>query len=194
MSRRGSHEDQGPVESPHKPEVERNKSVTTSATLVEPLQISGEPEDMRAPGLGMDTTTSPQPPSHATQKNKHKKQEQRCRFSLSTQSQEEPQLLMSTQLESQAHDETLDQKLQEGSGWEQLQRLQQLLIYDALPSFEDVKDFELPWLASSKAKTGPEPWADRNKMIEFFSKRWVEARMSSGGRGLDAAVVYCSPP
>ncbi|KAG9065298.1 hypothetical protein KI688_002622 [Linnemannia hyalina] len=194
VSCQGSHDDQGPAESKQKPEVERNKSATTSAALVASLQIPGEPKNKRATGPGMGTATSPQPPSHASQKNKHKKQEQRRSFSLSTQSQEKSQSLTPTQMESQAHVEPPDQQSLMKSDSEQLQHLQHLLFYDALPPLEGVKDFELPWLASSKAKTGPEPWADRNKVIEFFSKRWVEARMSSGGHGPDAAVVYCSSP
>ncbi|KAF9137885.1 hypothetical protein BGX30_009790 [Mortierella sp. GBA39] len=194
VSRQGSHDDQGPAESKHKPEVERSKSATTSAALVASLQISGEPKNKRATGPGMDTTASPQPLSHVSQKNKHKKLEQRRSFSLSTQSQEKSQSMTPTQIESQAHVEPPDQQLLTDSDSEQLQHFQHLLFYDALPPLEGVKDFELPWLASSKAKTGPEPWADRNKVIEFFSKRWVEARMSSGGRGPDAAVVYYSPP
>ncbi|KAF9543953.1 hypothetical protein EC957_000318 [Mortierella hygrophila] len=194
VSRQGSHDDQGPAESKHKPGVERNKNATTSAALAASLQISGEPKNKRATGPGMDTTTLPQPPSHASQKNKHKKQEQRRSFSLSTQSQEKSQSLTPMQMKFQAHVEPPDQQLLAESDSEQLQHLQHLLFYDALPPLEGVKDFELPWLASSKPKSGPEPWADRNKVIEFFSKRWVEARMSSGGQGPDAAVVYYSSP
>ncbi|KAK3840608.1 MAG: hypothetical protein JOS17DRAFT_727591 [Linnemannia elongata] len=192
VTRLGTHEDQGPTESQYKPEVEMDKSATGCAALNASFQISGEPEDKRVAGLRMDTITSPQPPFHASQKNKHKKQEQRRRFSLSIQSQEETHSLMPSQMKSQARVEPLDQQLLADSDSEKLYHLQQLLFSDAPPPLEGVKDFELPWLASSKVRTGPEPWADRNKVIEFFSKRWVEARMSSGGCDPDATVVYCS--
>jgi hypothetical protein len=191
VTRRGSHEEQGPTESQHKPEVEKNKRVTPGARVATSLRSSGDPENMRVTGPEMDTRTSPQP---QCQKNRRKKQEQRRRFSLSTQSQYETQMQRPMQMETRVYDQPLDQQLQEDSESEPLQKLQRMLFYDTLPPFEDIKDFELPWMASWKAKTGPEPWMDRNKVIEFFSKRWVDARMSTGGRGPDTALVYCSSP
>lgn len=192
-TRRGSYEGQGSAESQHKPEVEMNKRATAGARKTTYSQSSGYLENKRVTKPEMDARTSLQPQSQC-QKDRHKKQEQHRRFSLSIQSQDEPHMQTPMQMEAQVYDQRLDQQLQEGSESEQLQELQQILFYDTLPLFEDIKDFELPWMTSWKVKTGPEPWADRNKVIEFFSKRWVDARMSSGGRCSDAAVVYCSSP
>ncbi|KAF9119941.1 hypothetical protein BGW39_011791 [Mortierella sp. 14UC] len=195
MARLGSRGVQGPAGSKVKPEVEgKNNSTAGPATntagtgTVRSLQVSRTPKDKRATTeSGLDKTIS------QSQKHRQKKQQERRQQSLPAHSQaqsyDQPQWPPLTQGQQQSKAESHGQLFSHAEKEE--------MFYDEEEPQWAIKAVELPWTLNVNGKSnrsGNEPWGDRNKVIEFFSNRWVEARMSSGGRDPDAAVVYCSSP
>ncbi|KAG0372303.1 hypothetical protein BGX24_000433 [Mortierella sp. AD032] len=180
VARQGSREGQRLAELQLKSEAEKKgkstyaavASTTTDckdANAIASLQISGIPKDKHtASKPGLDKTLS------QSQKKGYLKQEQHLLShpdQIQTQSQSQDQPQSRDQLKAKSHFRSHQEEQ------------------------EEIKAVELLWKVNGRScKSGNGQWGDRNKVIEFFSKRWVEARMSSGGRGPDAAVVYCSSP
>ncbi|KAG0275230.1 hypothetical protein BGZ95_009047 [Linnemannia exigua] len=180
MTQQGSREGQGHAESQLKLEVEKKGKGTYAAAAsttiggkdantVASLHVSEMPIDKLAvtkPGL--DKTLS------QSQKKGYGKQEQlRLPHPAQTQNQSQPQ------------DQPKSRDLLKAKSHFRSHQEEQ----------EEIKAVERLWKMNGRSnKSGSGQWGDRNKVIEFFSKRWVEARMSSGGQGSDAAVVYCSSP
>ncbi|KAF9095920.1 hypothetical protein BGX29_010015 [Mortierella sp. GBA35] len=142
---------------------EEGKKNTTLTVTSSAHQSAGEPGDKRAPGP--DTTSS--------QKTRPKEQEQPRRFSRS---QDQPQSKKQVQAEDQSKDQPLPQS-----------ESQQLPFSHPRPQAQIEQPLKVV------AKTAPAPWGDRDKVVEFFSKRWMEARMDVAGRP-DSSVVYASSP
>ncbi|KAF9907615.1 hypothetical protein EC991_010734 [Linnemannia zychae] len=193
MTRSRSREDQGYAgPSVHPEALEKCKSASNPSTdtantdTVISQQVWGTPKGKRAATKpGLDNVI------HQSQKNRSKKQKEQRQLPLPARSQDrsydQPQWSPLTQGQQRPKDETHDRLFSHTE--------QQEIFYTEEGSQWSSKAGGLPWNLKVNGKSNRsanKPWEDRNKVIEFFSKRWVEARMSSGGQDPDAAVVYCS--
>ncbi|KAF9920196.1 hypothetical protein FBU30_009997 [Linnemannia zychae] len=139
----------------------------------------------------MTRQTSPQVPSSSpaqskSQKHRSKKKEKRM-LMFHAQAQNRAQSGHCFQTENQGLALFQDQSQAQYLPW----LAQEKPLFHS-QSLIEIDMAESPWKNNSRAKSGSEPWEDRNKVAEFFSKRWVEARMSTGGQGPDSTIVYHS--